>query len=74
MKIDWHGVLPAVTTPFDAALGVDHPFLAKHLAWLIQHGCRAVVPLGSLGEGATLSFDERVAVLETSLRAAGERA
>lgn len=63
--MDWQGVLPAITTPFDAKLAVDHRFLAKHARWLVKNGCDGVIALGSLGEGATLHFDEKVAVLET---------
>ena len=61
---DWAGVFPAITTPFRPDGAVDEPFLARHVAWLLDAGCRGVVALGSLGEGATLSFDEKVRVLE----------
>ena len=64
----WQGVIPAITTPFREDLSVDHAFLAKHAAWMIDQGCSGLVALGSLGEGATLEFDEKVAVLQTCLR------
>lgn len=64
----WQGVLPAITTPFNEDLTVDHAFLAKHAAWMIESGCTGIVALGSLGEGATLEFDEKVAVLQTCVR------
>ena len=67
----WRGVIPAITTPFDERLAVDHGFLRRHLEWLMEHGCTGVVPLGSLGEGATLSFQEKVAVLETCVDTLG---
>ncbi len=59
----WQGVMPAVTTCFDQNEKVDHAFMANHCRWLIENGCTGVVALGSLGEGATLSFDEKVAIL-----------
>ena len=62
-KSDWSGVYPAITTPFARDGGVDEPFLARHAAWLIESGCRGIVALGSLGEGDTLTFDEKVRVL-----------
>src|SRR4030081_1353826 len=65
----WQGVLPAITTPFRENLSVDHDFLAKHAAWMIENGCTAIVALGSLGEGATLEFDEKIEVLKTCMRA-----
>ena len=70
----WHGVLPAITTPFAEDGRVDHDFLARHANQLIDAGCRGIVPLGSLGEAATLSFDEKLAILRTLVKALGGRA
>lgn len=69
----WTGVLPAITTPFAADGTVDHGFLAEHVAWLADSGCRGIVALGSLGEANTLSLEEKVAVLETCRDALGGR-
>lgn len=65
-------VLPAITTPFRADDTVDHEFLARHARWQLAAGCRGVIPLGSLGEGATLDFDEKVAILRTLVAACGD--
>ena len=73
-KMEWRGVLPAITTPFHQDLTIDHAFLAKHCEWLVENGCKGVVALGSLGEGATLSFAEKQQVLETCVKAIGDRA
>ena len=70
---DWAGVFPAITTPFGHHGGVDEAFLAKHVAWLLDAKCRGVVALGSLGEGATLTFDEKVRVLEVCRKATADR-
>src|SRR5437870_8726103 len=67
--MNWSGVIPAITTPFREDLSVDHDFLAKHAKWMIDSGCTGIVALGSLGEGATLEFDEKLAVLQTLVRA-----
>lgn len=64
----WEGVMPAITTAFQADLSVDHEFLAWHAKWLVQHGCTGIVALGSLGEAATLRFEEKVEVLQTCIR------
>jgi dihydrodipicolinate synthase/N-acetylneuraminate lyase len=69
----WSGVIPAITTPFDRSLQIDHEFLARHASWMIDAGCSGIVALGSLGEGATLQTEEKVAVLETCVRAVGSR-
>jgi 4-hydroxy-tetrahydrodipicolinate synthase len=70
----WHGVLPAITTPFTADDQVDHAFLATHAKQMIDAGCRGIVPLGSLGEAATLSFDEKLDILRTLVKALDGRA
>lgn len=69
----WSGVIPAITTPFLESGDVDHGFLADHCRFLVDHGCRGIVALGSLGESATLEFDEKVAILETCVAAVGAR-
>jgi dihydrodipicolinate synthase/N-acetylneuraminate lyase len=61
----WTGVMPAITTYFNEAYQVDHAFMGDHARWLIANGCTGVVALGSLGEGATLTFDEKIAILKT---------
>jgi 4-hydroxy-tetrahydrodipicolinate synthase len=74
MMMHWEGVIPAITTPFRDNLDVDHGFLAKHASWMVEHGCTGVVGLGSLGEGATLTFEEKVNVLGTLVAALKGRA
>jgi 1-pyrroline-4-hydroxy-2-carboxylate deaminase len=67
--MNWKGVLPAITTCFGEDLRVDHHFIGKHCRWLLENGCAGVVALGSLGEGATLSFDEKLEILRTCVDA-----
>lgn len=68
----FRGVLPAITTPFQHDGSVDHEALKAHAAWMLSTGCTGLVPCGSLGEGATLSFDEKVAVIRSCVATAGE--
>lgn len=63
--IDWQGVFPAITTPFCPDLSLDHGRLRRQLDGLIESGCRGIVALGSLGEGATLTRGEKFELLET---------
>ena len=74
MKNFWNGVLPAITTPFNADGSVDHAFLAGHVRIMLDAGCTGIVPLGSLGETATLAFAEKEAVLKTVVAATNGRA
>jgi len=69
----WRGVIPATTTPFLPDLSIDHEFVAHHANWLVDHGCTGIVAPGSLGEGATLAFDEKVELLKTLVGTVGNR-
>jgi len=70
----WKGVIPAITTNLQADLSVDHAALAAHCRWMIDSGCAGIVACGSLGEAATLSFDEKIAIVRTCVAAVGDRA
>ena len=63
--MQWKGVISAITTPFKPDYAVDHAFLAEHAAWQLENGVDGIVALGSLGEAATLSYEEKVAILKT---------
>lgn len=69
----WRGVIPAITTPFNADGSVDHAFLAEHARTLMAAGCSGIVPLGSLGESATLDTAEKHAILKTLVAALGSQ-
>ena len=72
--MNWKGVIPAITTNLNADLSVDHAALAAHCRWMIDSGCTGIVACGSLGEAATLSFEEKVAIVRTCVLAVGDRA
>ena len=73
MEMKWAGVMPATTTAFDEQLNIDHAFVSRHAKWLIDNGCTGIVTPGSLGESATLSFEEKLALWKTVVDAVGER-
>ncbi len=72
-RMQWSGVIPALTTNFRANGALDRRALAKHCSWLIEHRVSGLVCCGSLGEAATLAFDEKTAVAETCVKAAAGR-
>ena len=72
--MNWKGVIPAITTNLAADLTVDHAALAVHCRWMIDSGCTGLVVGGSLGEAATLSFEEKIAIVRTSVAAVAGRA
>lgn len=73
MTMQWTGVMPAITTAFDEQLRVDHSSVARHCSWLVDNGCTGIVTPGSLGESATLTFDEKLALWKTVIGAVGDR-
>ncbi|MBX6364008.1 MAG: dihydrodipicolinate synthase family protein [Gemmatimonadetes bacterium] len=72
-SLSWVGVFPAITTPFREDLSIDEELLRRHVAWLLEHGCRGIVANGSLGEAATLTFAEKIRILEICREVAGGR-
>ena len=73
MTMHWNGVMPAITTAFDEQLNIDHAAVARHCTWLVDNGCTGIVTPGSLGESATLTFNEKLALWKTALGAVGDR-
>jgi len=67
--IDFTGVFPAMTTPFDEDGAIDHETLAADAQRLEAAGVAGLVPAGSTGESATLSHDEHIEVVETVVAA-----
>ncbi len=59
MKFDWHGVLPAILTPFTANDELDLVLFEKNLQAQLDAGIHGVVPGGSLGEARTITAHEK---------------
>jgi 4-hydroxy-tetrahydrodipicolinate synthase len=64
------GVLPPITTPFDAEGNVDHDALRSQIERLEDAGVHGIIPCGSTGERATLTRPEHERVIETATEAA----
>jgi 4-hydroxy-tetrahydrodipicolinate synthase len=67
-------VLTAMVTPFDDNLKVDLTKTRKLAKHLIENGSDGLVVLGTTGEAPTLSFVEKVRVLEAVVDEVGDRA
>jgi dihydrodipicolinate synthase/N-acetylneuraminate lyase len=65
------GVHAAIVTQFGADLTVDHEAVASEVKWLVAEGVHGIVPNGTVGEGGSLSREERREVIETVVGAAG---
>lgn len=70
----WSGVFPAVTTKFDAAGALDLPAFEAHVAAMLDAGVDGIVALGSLGENATLSLDEKLTLARATASVCRDRA
>jgi 1-pyrroline-4-hydroxy-2-carboxylate deaminase len=69
--MEWKGVMPAITTGFKKDLTIDGEHIARHVNWLVDSGCTGIVANGTLGEGSSLSFDEKIQVLQSCIEALG---
>ena len=56
----WKGVYPALTTKFKADFSLDFDAMAEHLEFQLDAGVHGLIILGSLGENATLSVEEKL--------------
>ena len=71
MPEPFHGVLPALITPFTEDGGaIDTGALAANVERLIAGGVGGLVPGGSTGEFTTLSHAERRLLVEATVEAA----
>jgi 4-hydroxy-tetrahydrodipicolinate synthase len=74
MSEPFHGVLPALITPFtDDGGAIDVPALAAIVDRLVGAGVGGLVPGGSTGEFTTLTNAERRELVEVSVEAAAGR-
>ncbi|WP_224484992.1 dihydrodipicolinate synthase family protein [Robertkochia aurantiaca] len=73
MKIDWKGVMPAVTTKFTTDDKLDLPLFRKNIEAQLEAGVHGIILGGTLGEASTLRPDEKSTLLETTLEVVSER-
>ena len=74
MSEPFHGVLPALITPFtDDGTAIDTGALAAIVDRLVAGGVGGLVPGGSTGEFTTLSHGERRLLVEATVEAAAGR-
>jgi 1-pyrroline-4-hydroxy-2-carboxylate deaminase len=67
----WSGVFPAATTQFTHELAVDLAATQDVQRALVRDGVHGLVLLGTVGENNSLSADEKRAVLQAAVEAAG---
>jgi 4-hydroxy-tetrahydrodipicolinate synthase len=63
----FHGTGVAIITPFDSDQFIDHAALKTIIDHVINGGVEYIVSLGTTGESATLSIEEKRAVWDTTI-------
>lgn len=69
----WQGVIPAVTTKFQANDTLDFNEMQRCFQLQMDAGCDGLIACGSLGEGPMLSHDERIDVLKAAKAVTGAK-
>ena len=72
-SIDWSGVFPAMTTPFDDDDKIDEKEFAASVDRLIDAGANGFVVAGCTGEFWTLSHEERARYYSLAVEAVAGR-
>jgi 4-hydroxy-tetrahydrodipicolinate synthase len=70
---DFHGVFPYLISPIDAQGHVLGDVLGRLVNDLIKAGVHGLTPLGSTGEFAYLSREQRAAVVQATIEAVAKR-
>jgi 4-hydroxy-tetrahydrodipicolinate synthase len=70
---DFHGVFPYLVSPIDPQGRILTDVLGRLADDLIKAGVHGLTPLGSTGEFAYLSREQRAAVVQATIEAAGKR-
>ncbi len=72
-SIDWHGSLPAMTTPFDREGRIDETSFCRNLDRLLAGGATGIVVGGCTGEFWALTHEERKRLYEVAAGALSRR-
>ena len=73
MKPDWKGIYPALTTKFTDNYQLDLDTFIKNLNAQLEAGIHGCVIAGSLGEASTLNQDEKISLLNESVKNVGDK-
>lgn len=68
MKINWEGVMPAVTTKFTDDDTLDLKTFEKNISAQLEAGVSGIILGGTLGEASTLTLEEKDRLILTTLK------
>jgi 4-hydroxy-tetrahydrodipicolinate synthase len=63
MTLPWRGVFPAATTQFTTDFRVDIAATLRHLDVMIDSGVHGLIMLGTVGEGTSVEYHEKLELL-----------
>lgn len=66
--VAFSGIWPALLTPLNPDLSIDHARLAAHCKTLLASGCPGVTAFGTTGEGPSFSMAERKEAIEQFIK------
>lgn len=73
MKFSWKGVMPALTTQFNAQEAIDLHAFEHHVKAQMAAGVHGLILGGTLGEASTLEAEEKTTLVTTALQLAEQR-
>jgi dihydrodipicolinate synthase/N-acetylneuraminate lyase len=68
MKVQWEGVMPAVTTKFTADDKLDFNMFEVNVKAQLEAGISAIILGGTLGESSTLSEEEKSELVQETVK------
>jgi 4-hydroxy-tetrahydrodipicolinate synthase len=72
-KIEFRGCYVAIVTPFNEDGSLNEEGLRSNIEFLISNGVSGIVPCGTTGESATLTWDEHKRVVDIAIEQAKGR-
>ena len=73
MKVEWTGVMPAVTTKFTKNDELDMNMFEVNIKAQLEAGVNGIVLGGTLGEASTLTDDEKRILIEETVRITADK-
>ena len=73
VEVEFKGVFPYLVSPFDNRGNVKEEVLSNLVNHLIEKGVHGLTPLGSTGEFAYLTWEQRRRIVEVTIEAASGR-
>jgi 1-pyrroline-4-hydroxy-2-carboxylate deaminase len=64
MAVNWQGVYPAVTTQYNNDLSINFDATQKMIDTIIKEGVNGIIALGTVGENAAHTPEEKIAILK----------